>query len=214
MSKLDSLIKNLQKKYGDGTIMSVKTSEFPRVDRIPVESPKIADVLGGGLPKGRMIELFGPESSGKTSLACYFAGQVQKYPIIREGKEVRKGRVAFIDAEHALDPEYASTFGFNIEEAIFSQPDSGEQALDIALDLVESGEVDFIIVDSVAALTPKAELEGEMGDMQMGALARLMGKGVRKITAALNQSKCTILFINQIRMTMGCVSPETYITWE
>lgn len=210
MNSLDKLTRDLQKKYGNGSIMSLKSNTFPYIDRIPVDSPKIADVLGGGIPRGRVIELFGPESTGKSSLACYFAGQVQKFSVQEDGKEIRKGRVAFIDAEHSIDPEYAESFGFNLKEAIFSQPDSGEQALDIAIDLVESKEIDFIVIDSIAALTPKAELEGEMGDMQMGAQARMLGKAMRKITAALSYSKCTLLFVNQVREKIGGWAPAGF----
>lgn len=201
MDSLDKLLRNVQKKFGEGSLVMPKEGYSNMIERIPVSSPKIGDVFGGGgIPRGRIIELFGPESSGKTSLASYLAGQVQRHYF--EDKK-RKGLVAFIDAEHAFDPEYAETLGFDSRKALFSQPNSGEQALDITLELVESGEVDFIIVDSVAALTPRSELEGEMGDMQMGAQARLLGKGVRKITAALDQSKCSLLFINQLRSNIG-----------
>jgi len=213
MDAINKLMKQMEKKYGEGALIQSKNDAPSNIERIPVSSPKIGDILGrGGIPRGKFIELYGPESAGKTSLACYLSGQVQQWT--NEAKD-RKGQVAFIDAEHALDFEYAATFGFNVSEALIAQPDSGEQALNISLDLVESGAVDFIVVDSVAALTPQAELEGEMGDMQMGAQARMMGKGIRKLTAAMSDSKCTILFLNQIRMTMGgygnpeCVTPDT-----
>ena len=208
LNSLDKLMRNMEKKYGEGSLMKSSSDAPTNIERIPVSSPKIGDVLGrGGLPRGRVLELFGVESGGKTSLSCYLAGQVQQW--YNEEKQ-RQGRVAFIDAEHALDIEYAQTFGFNTSEALIAQPNSGEQALDIAIDLAESGEVDFIVIDSVAALTPKSELEGEMGDQQMGAQARMMGKGLRKITTILSESKCTLLFINQVRMTMGGYgNPET-----
>jgi len=208
MDAINKLMKQMEKKYGEGALIRSKNDAPSNIERIPVSSPKIGDVLGrGGIPRGRVLELYGVESGGKTSLACYLAGQVQSW--FNEEKN-RNGRVAFIDAEHALDLEYAATFGFDISEALIAQPNSGEQALDIAIDLAESGEIDFIIVDSVAALTPKAELEGEMGDMQMGAQARMMGKGLRKISTFLNETKTTILFINQIRMTMAMMgAPET-----
>ncbi len=192
--KLLGLTKNLDKKFGKGAAFLVSESDdLPSIERIPIKSPKLSWMLGGGLPKGRIFELFGPEASGKTSLACMFAADVQK----------NGGTVGFIDAEHAIDIEYAKTFGFNMDDAILSQPDSGEQALDIAIAMAESEAIDLIVVDSVAALTPLAELNGEMGDMQMGAQARLMGKGLRKIASTLSNNKVSILFLNQIRMTMG-----------
>lgn len=208
MDALNKLMKQMEKKYGEGALIKSNSNAPSNIDRIPISSPKIGDVLGrGGIPRGRMIELYGPESAGKSSLACYLAGQVQLFSIPEKD---RKGRVAYIDAEHALDMEYAETFGFDVAEALIAQPDSGEQALDIAIDLVESGEVDFIVIDSVAALTPKAELEGEMGDQQMGLQARMMGKAVRKLTALMDKSKCTLLFINQIREAIGVMygNPE------
>lgn len=208
MDAIAKLMKQMEKKYGEGALIKSNSDVPSNIERIPVSSPKIGDVLGrGGIPRGRMIELYGPESAGKSSLACYLAGQVQNFEIPEKN---RKGRVAYIDAEHALDIEYAETFGFDASEALIAQPSSGEQALDIAIDLVESGEVDFIVIDSVAALTPKAELEGEMGDQQMGLQARMMGKAIRKLTAIMDRSKCTILFINQIREAIGVLygNPE------
>lgn len=201
MDALNKLMKQMEKKYGEGALIKSSSDSPSNIERIPVSSPKIGDVLGrGGIPRGRLIELYGPESAGKTSLACYLASQVQSWDNTKKG---RKGRVAFIDAEHALDIEYAQTFGFNTADALIAQPDSGEQALDITIDLVESGEVDFIVIDSVAALTPKAELEGEMGAQQMGLQARMMGKAVRKLTAIMDDSKCTILMLNQERDKIG-----------
>lgn len=199
--KLLGLTKNLDKKFGKGAAFLVSESDdLPHIERIPVMSPKLSWILGGGIPKGRIIELYGPESAGKTSLACMLAGDVQK----------NGGTVGFIDAEHAIDIEYAKTLGFTIDDSILSQPDSGEQALDIAIAMAESEAIDLIIVDSVAALTPLAELNGEMGNMQMGAQARLMGKGLRKIAATLSQNNVTIIFLNQVRMTMsGFGNPET-----
>lgn len=206
--KLLGLTKNLDKKFGKGAAFLVgETDDLPIIERVPARSPKFSWQLGGGYPLGRIIELYGPESAGKTSLACAMAADFQN-----DGKTV-----GFIDAEHAIDIEYAKTFGFNMDEAILSQPDSGEQGLDIAIAMAESEAIDLIIVDSVAALTPQAELNGEMGDMQMGAQARLMGKGLRKMAATLSNNKVTILFLNQIRMTMGgygnpeCVTPDTLV---
>jgi recombination protein RecA len=157
--------------------------------------------MAGGIPKGRIVEIYGLESSGKTTIASYLAGQVQ-----RQG-----GVVAYIDAEHALDVQYARTLGLDVSKCIFNQPDYGEQALDIVQSLAESGKVDLIVVDSIAALVPKAELDGEMGDQQMGAQARMLGKFFRKSTGILNKNKCTVIFLNQIRMRIGVMygNPET-----
>jgi len=198
--KLIGLTKNLDKKFGKGAAFLVSEfDDLPSIERIPIKSPKLSWMLGGGLPKGRIFELYGPESAGKTSLACMLAGDVQN----------NGGTVGYIDAEHAIDIEYAKTLGFNIDDAILSQPNSGEQALDIAIAMAESEAIDLIVVDSVAALTPQAELDGEMGNMQMGAQARLMGKGLRKIASTLSNNNVSILFLNQIRMTMaGFGNPE------
>jgi recombination protein RecA len=210
-TKLDDLLKSMEKKFGKGSTMLIGDGKIPVVPRIPVDSPRISYLLGGGIPMGRVLELFGAEAAGKTSFACYLAGQVQKAQIKIDDKETRQGRVAFIDAENALDHEYAKTFDFDISEAIYCQPDSGEDALQMAIDLSESGEVDFIIIDSVAALTPTAELNGEVGDQQMGAQARMMGKGLRKISAGLSKNQCSVLFLNQVRMKIGVLwgNPET-----
>lgn len=198
--KLLGLTKNLDKKFGKGAAFLVSESDsLPTIERIPIKSPRLSWILGGGIPKGRIIELFGIESGGKTSLACMLAGDVQ-----RNG-----GTVGYIDAEHAIDIEYAKTFGFTIDDAILSQPDSGEQAFDIAIAMAESEAIDLIIVDSVAALTPMAELNGEMGDMQMGAQARLMGKGLRKIASTLSVNGTTLILLNQVRASMAKFgSPE------
>jgi len=208
MKQIDDLLKNMRKKYGEGSVMKIQSEGFPKIDRIPVDSPKIGEVLGnGGIPRGRVMEVFGDESSGKTSLACYLAGQVQKSELTHKDEKgntfTRPGRVAFIDAEHAIDFEYAKTFGFDVEEALFSQPSSGEEALDIAKDFIESGLVDFVIIDSVPALTPQAELDGEMGDAQMASIARLMGKAMRKLVSALGSTKCSLMFVNQNRESIG-----------
>lgn len=206
--ELDSLIKEVRKKHGEEAILDISDARSRRVPRFPIQSPAIADVLGpnpveGGVPRGRIMELFGPESSGKTSLAQYLAAQIQNQNVETKDGTVRPGVVAFVDAEHAIDSEYASTFGLDMDKVLLSQPDSGEQALDIVEQLAASGKVDFIIVDSVAALTPRAEIEGEMGDQQMGLQARLMGKACRKLAPVIYDSMCTVLFINQIRMTMN-----------
>ena len=200
---LDLALRQIDKAFGKGAIMRMGDKEIEPMSSISTGSIGLDIALGiGGIPEGRVIEVYGPESSGKTTLALHLAAEKQ-----REG-----GIVAFIDAEHALDPIYAQNIGVDVENLFLSQPDFGEQALDIVDTLVDSGAVDLIIVDSVAALTPKAELEGEMGDQQVGLQARLMSKALRKITAKLNKSKTTLLFINQIRMkigTMGYGSPET-----
>lgn len=200
---LDLALRQIDKAFGKGAIMRMGDKEIEPMSSISTGSIGLDIALGiGGIPEGRVIEVYGPESSGKTTLALHLAAEKQ-----REG-----GIVAFIDAEHALDPIYAQNIGVDVENLFLSQPDFGEQALDIVDTLVDSGAVDFIIVDSVAALTPKSELEGEMGDQQVGLQARLMSKALRKITAKLNKSKTTLLFINQIRMkigTMGYGSPET-----
>jgi recombination protein RecA len=199
-SELDKLIKGLQKSYGDGTIMDLHDGNIPSIKRIPLTSPNLSHILGGGIPIGRIIELYGPESTGKSSIASYLSGQVQKY--FFESKN-RNGVVAYIDVEHAFDPSFAAMLGFDVQQSIFSQPDYGEQALNIAKGLAESGEIDFIVVDSVAALTPKAEVEGDMEDVQMGAMARMMGKGLRKLSSIASEKECTFLFINQVRDKIG-----------
>ena len=200
---LDEALKEIKKAYGDGAIMKLGERNKTDMDVISSGSLAIDKALGiGGYPRGRVIEIYGPESSGKTTVALHAIAEVQK-----------KGeKAAFIDAEHAIDPEYARKLGVNIDELILSQPDYGEQAMSIVEILVKSEAVSLIVVDSVAALVPQAELEGEMLDSQMGLQARMMSKALRKITGYLNKSDCSIIFINQLRekmATMGYGSPET-----
>ena len=200
--ELDEVLSKIQKTYGKGAIMKLGDRETVDVDVIPSGSLLLDEALGvGGYPKGRVIEIYGPESSGKTTLALHAIAECQK----------QGGRAAFIDAEHAIDPTYAKNLGVNIDELILSQPDSGEQALEIADMLAESGAIDLIIVDSVAALVPQAELDGEMGDNSVGMQARLMSKAMRKLAGTLNKNGCTIIFINQLREKVGVMygNPET-----
>ncbi|RKW23001.1 recombinase RecA, partial [Candidatus Gracilibacteria bacterium] len=190
------------KNYGKGSIMRLgDDGARQKVETISSGSIGLDIALGGGYAKGRIVEIYGPESSGKTTLTLHAIAEVQK----------AGGVAAFIDAEHALDPEYAKKIGVNIDELLISQPDFGEQALEITDKLVNSGAVDLIIVDSVAALTPKAEIEGDMGDSHMGLQARLMSQALRKITGAISKTNCTVIFINQLRMKIGVMfgSPET-----
>ena len=200
--ELDEVLKQIEKTFGKGAIM--KLGERPSVDVsvIPSGSLLLDEALGvGGYPKGRIIEIYGPESSGKTTLALHAIAECQK----------QGGRAAFIDAEHAIDPVYAKNLGVNIDELILSQPDSGEQALEIAEMLANSGAIDLLIVDSVAALVPQAELDGEMSDNSVGLQARLMSKAMRKLAGILNKNECTIIFINQLREKVGVMygNPET-----
>ena len=191
---LELAIKQIQKDFGDGSIMKLGANASMNVESIPTGSLNLDNALGiGGVPRGRIVEIYGPESSGKTTLTLHIVAEAQK----------KGGIVAFIDAEHALDPKYAEAVGVDIDELLISQPDTGEQALEIADMLVRSGAVDCIIIDSVAALVPKAEIEGEMSDQQMGLQARLMSKALRKLTGSLNKSKTTMIFINQIREKIG-----------
>ena len=200
---LENALKEIKKTYGEGSIMKLGDRAKSNVDVIPSGSMAIDRALGiGGYPKGRIIEIFGPESSGKTTVALHAIAEVQK----------KGGKAAFIDAEHAIDPTYAKNLGVNVDELILSQPDYGEQAMSIVEVLVKSEAVSLIVVDSVAALVPQAELEGEMLDSQMGLQARMMSKALRKITGFLNKSECTIIFINQLRekmATIGYGTPET-----
>lgn len=199
---LEDTIKQIEKQYGKGSIMRLGERSNVDVDAISSGSLSLDAALGiGGYPKGRIIEIYGPESSGKTTLALHAIAEVQK----------TGGRAAFIDAENAIDPLYARNLGVNIDELILSQPDSGEQALDIVDVLVRSGAVDLIVVDSVAALVPQAELDGEMGDAQVGLQARMMSKAMRKLSGAMNRSECTAIFINQLREKVGIMfgNPET-----
>ena len=199
---LEETLKEIQKMFGKGSVMKLGERPPVDVDVIPSGSILLDEALGvGGYPKGRIIEIYGPESSGKTTLALHAIAECQK----------QGGRAAFIDAEHAIDPIYAKNLGVNIDELILSQPDSGEQALEIAEMLASSGAINLIIVDSVAALVPQAELDGEMGDNSVGMQARLMSKAMRKIAGVLNKKECAIIFINQLREKVGVLygNPET-----
>ncbi|MCR4634003.1 MAG: recombinase RecA [Erysipelotrichaceae bacterium] len=199
---LNEALKAIEKQYGKGSIMKLGEHADVDVDAISTGSLAIDYALGvGGLPKGRIIEIYGPESSGKTTLALQAIAECQK----------GGGKAAFIDAEHAIDPRYAKALGVDVDELILSQPDSGEQALEIAEVLIKSGAIDLIVVDSVAALVPQAELDGEMGDSNIGLHARLMSKAMRKLAGAMNANSCTTIFINQLREKVGVMfgNPET-----
>ena len=199
---LEAALSQIDRAFGKGSVMKLGQNRAIEVEAIPTGSLGLDIALGiGGLPKGRVIEIFGPESSGKTTLALHSVAQAQK----------QGGICAFVDAEHALDPIYAQKLGVDIDELLISQPDTGEQALEIADTLVRSGAVDVLVVDSVAALTPKAELEGEMGASLPGLQARLMSQALRKLTASISRSNCMVIFINQIRHKIGVMfgSPET-----
>ncbi|EPZ50462.1 RecA protein [Bacteriovorax sp. BAL6_X] len=200
---LDLALSTIEKQFGKGAIMKLDNENGPeKIPAIPTSCLGLDLALGvGGVPKGRIIEIYGPESSGKTTLTLHIAAEAQK----------QGGTVAFIDAEHALDTVYAQKLGVDIPNTLISQPDSGEQALEITDMLVRSGAVDLLIVDSVAALTPRAELEGDMGDSHMGLQARLMSQALRKLTGSINRSNCTVIFINQLRMKIGVMfgNPET-----
>jgi len=200
---LDSALSQIERSFGKGSIMKLgQDSPVMEIESVSTGSIGLDVALGiGGLPKGRIIEIYGPESSGKTTLALHVVAEEQK----------KGGICAFVDAEHALDPGYAKKLGVNLDELLISQPDAGEQALEITETLVRSGAVSVVIVDSVAALTPRSELEGDMGDMQMGAQARLMSQAMRKLTGSISRSNCMVIFINQIRMKIGVMfgSPET-----
>ncbi len=200
---LEAAIGHLEKEFGKGTVMKLGESEANmNVESVPTGSLSLDIALGlGGIPKGRIIEIYGPESSGKTTVALHMVAEVQK----------RGGIAGFVDAEHALDPTYAKNIGVDIDNLYISQPDSGEQALEIAETMVRSGAVDIIVVDSVAALTPQAEIDGEMGDSHVGLQARLMSQALRKLTATVNKTKCIVIFINQLREKIGVMfgNPET-----
>ena len=199
---LDETLKEIQKMFGKGSVMKLGDRPAVDVDVIPSGSLLLDEALGvGGYPKGRIIEIYGPESSGKTTLALHAIAECQK----------QGGKAAFIDAEHAIDPVYAKSLGVDIDELILSQPDSGEQALEITEMLANSGAISLIIVDSVAALVPQAELDGEMGDNSVGMQARLMSKAMRKLAGILNKEKCAVIFINQLREKVGVLygNPET-----
>jgi len=193
----------IEKMYGKGSIMRLGDSQDVNIEVIPTGSLALDLALGvGGLPKGRIIEIYGPESSGKTTLALHVVAEAQK----------RGGEVAFVDAEHALDPTYARALGVNIEEMLISQPDTGEQALEITEALVRSGALDVVVVDSVAALVPRAEIEGEMGDSYVGLHARLMSQALRKLTGAINKTNCIVIFINQLREKVGVMYGNPEVT--
>ncbi|HNO71794.1 MAG TPA: recombinase RecA, partial [Bacteroidia bacterium] len=203
LKALQLTIDKLEKAYGKGTIMKMqKDAVIEKVDAIPTGSLGLDVALGvGGLPRGRIIEIYGPESSGKTTLSLHAIVEAQK----------RGGIAAFVDAEHAFDRTYAKKLGVNLDELLISQPDNGEQAMEITENLIRSGAIDIIVIDSVAALTPKAEIEGEMGDSKMGLHARLMSQAMRKLTATISKTKCCVIFINQLREKIGVMfgNPET-----
>ncbi len=202
LKALQLTLDKLDKTYGKGTVMKLGDAPIEKIDAIPTGSLTLDLALGvNGLPKGRIIEIYGPESSGKTTLAIHAIAEVQK----------QGGIAAFVDAEHAFDQFYAAKLGVDVENLLISQPDNGEQALEIADNLIRSGAIDLLVIDSVAALTPKAEIEGEMGDSQMGLQARLMSKALRKLTGSINKANCCCIFINQLRDKIGVMfgNPET-----
>lgn len=198
---IELAISQIEKNFGKGAIMKLGNGALSPIETISTGSLSLDIALGGGVPRGRVVEIFGPESSGKTTLSLHILAEAQK----------SGGSVAFIDAEHALDPEYAKKIGVNTDELLLSQPDSGEQALEILETLVRSNALDVVVVDSVAALTPRAEIEGDMGDAHMGLQARLMSQALRKLTSFIAKTKTTVIFLNQLRMKIGIVfgNPET-----
>ena len=200
--KLDTVFEQIEKQFGEGSLMKLGKADIKQIPAISTGALSIDLALGiGGIPKGRVVEIYGPESSGKTTLSLHVAAEAQK----------AGGVAAFIDAEHALDPVYAAALGVDIDELLVSQPDTGEQALEIADMLIESGGVDIVVIDSVAALVPKAEIDGEMGQSHVGLQARLMSQALRKLTGSINKTQTTVIFINQIREKIGVMwgSPET-----
>jgi recombination protein RecA len=202
LKALEITLGKLEKSYGKGVVMKLGDKVVEKVDAIPSGSMGLDLALGvGGYPRGRVVEIYGPESSGKTTLTIHAIAEVQK----------QGGIAAFIDAEHAFDSDYAKTLGVDIDNLLISQPDNGEQALEVADHLISSGAVDLVVIDSVAALTPKSEIEGEMGDSKMGLHARLMSQALRKLTATISKTGCTCMFINQLRMKIGVMfgNPET-----
>jgi recombination protein RecA len=199
---IDLAVAQIEKQFGTGSIMKLGESARVHVETTPTGALSLDLALGGGIPKGRIVEIYGPESSGKTTLALHAVAEVQK----------RGGVAAFVDAEHALDPEYAGRIGVNLDNLLISQPDTGEQALEITETLVRSSAVDIIIVDSVAALVPRAELEGDMGDSHMGLQARLMSQALRKLTGVISKSHTTVIFINQLRMKIGVMFGNPEVT--
>ena len=194
-------VDSIEKQFGKGSIMRLGEAHATNVETIPTGSISLDLALGGGIPKGRVVEIYGPESSGKTTVCLHAVAEVQK----------AGGTAAFIDAEHALDPAYAKRLGVDTDSLLISQPDSGEQALEILETLVRSNAVDIVVVDSVAALVPQAEIEGDMGDAHMGLQARLMSQALRKLTGIISRTKCTVVFVNQLRMKIGIMfgNPET-----
>ena len=198
---LDMVLNQIERNFGKGTIMRLGDAQRMKVETIPTGAMTLDLALGGGLPKGRIIEIYGPESSGKTTLALHAIAEAQK----------QGGVAAFVDAEHALDPVYAGALGVNIEDLLVSQPDTGEAALEIVDQLVRSSAIDIVVIDSVAALVPRAEIEGEMGDTHVGLQARLMSQALRKITGNIGKSGCTVIFLNQLRLKIGVTygNPET-----
>ena len=198
---LSLAVDQIEKQFGKGSIMHLAGDNKIDIETIPTGSVSLDIALGGGIPKGRIVEIYGPESSGKTTLTLHVIAELQK----------SGGTAAFVDAEHALDPAYAKRLGVDIEKLLVSQPDSGEQALEIVETLVRSNAVDIVVIDSVAALVPQAEIEGDMGDSHMGLQARLMSQALRKLTSIISRSKCTVIFINQLRMKIGVMfgNPET-----
>src|SRR5690625_3826366 len=200
---LDEALRKIEKQFGKGSIMKLGDEAQQKIETIPSGSLALDVALGiGGYPKGRVVEIYGPESSGKTTFALHAIAEAQK----------QGGQAAFIDAEHALDPKYARNLGVNTDELLLSQPDTGEQALEITEALVRSGAVDIIVVDSVAALVPKAEIEGEMGDSHMGLQARLMSQALRKLSGSISKSKTTAIFINQVREKIGVMFGNPEVT--
>jgi len=201
LKAVDLAVSQIEKQFGSGSIMKLGDAHKIDVKTIPSGSLSLDLALGGGYPQGRILEIYGPESSGKTTLALHAVAEVQK----------RGGLAAYVDAEHALDPEYAGKIGVNLKDLLVSQPDTGEQALEITETLVRSSAVDIVVVDSVAALVPRAEIEGSMGDAQMGMQARLMSQALRKLTGVISKSNTTVIFINQLRMKIGVMfgNPET-----
>jgi recombination protein RecA len=198
---LDLALAQIEKQFGKGSIMRLGEAHAVNVETIPSGSISLDLALGGGIPRGRIIEIYGPESSGKTTVCLHAVAEVQK----------NGGTAAYVDAEHALDPAYAKRLGVNVDSLLISQPDSGEQALEVVETLVRSNAVDIIVVDSVAALVPQAEIEGDMGDAHMGLQARLMSQALRKLTGVISRSKTTVVFVNQLRMKIGVMfgNPET-----
>ncbi|KGK88598.1 recombinase RecA [Clostridium sp. HMP27] len=202
ITAIETVMKQIEKQFGKGSVMKLGESTAMDIEVISTGCLELDIALGsGGVPRGRIVEIYGPESSGKTTVSLHIVAEAQK----------KGGAAAFVDAEHALDPSYAKRLGVNVEDLIVSQPDTGEQALEIVEALVRSNAIDVIVVDSVAALVPKAEIEGEMGDSHIGLQARLMSQALRKLTAAINKSKCTVIFINQLREKIGIMfgNPET-----